>query len=181
MSKYAILTDLDEENVASDIEGLKRKIQDVSSKSTKGGHEKAKIKLERGLKTQLGPKQSSDPGGTGIQRGKKPDKQKGPIKRGPTGQVDKQPRALQVMDGNSNLFPSLGQSLVINPPTNSNQSRPSVSDKSNGPPPQMDVYHQTTCIMTTEPQQEAMEDDTVKRNTEMEVKPSSKSLKSLYL
>lgn len=52
-SKFAVLAD-DLEDVPIDVERLKAQIRTIPCRPSSGGHEKARIKLERGLHTKTG-------------------------------------------------------------------------------------------------------------------------------
>lgn len=54
--KYQALVDIDKEDSVDKIELLKQKIKDISEGKKGGLHEKAQIKLERGLNSKNGPK-----------------------------------------------------------------------------------------------------------------------------
>lgn len=55
-SKYQALADIDEEDSVDEIDILKQKIKDILEGKKGGLHEKAHIKLERGMNSKNGPK-----------------------------------------------------------------------------------------------------------------------------
>lgn len=171
-SKYTALTDLEEEMAADDIESLKQKIWDLSGRNRPGNHEKARIKLEKGQQSKVGP--NPDARRVGAQPSKAVYKSKGAGPGpcdvtapsvscpGPAPPLKENPPVL------ANMGPRLGSS------SSRSQSGPSIG--STVPP----VVHRTHMDVDPQlshpkldPRTEAVAAIPPHKDTEMEVTPPS--------
>lgn len=176
-SQYSVLTDLVEDPAVSDIEVLKQKIRDLSGKAKIGGHEKAHIKLEKGLKSQVGLGPSSISRRSGTSRGQDVSRQPGPVPRGVKAQNDK-----RIEPGPPSTGPPAQPSLSAQAPNSSPILHPH-SNVSSGqgsplaipPPARMDVDQSIGTVISNKSHQEAVAAVPPISDTEMAVIPSSSS------